>query len=229
MLVVAAWAMGHSSPPTLFLTATIMNTPAFSEQDELEPRPDRRWGWYFLVGLGAAMLGGLMFLAWLGTPRSSTWAGKPLPELDLQPLLGTDRPLGKADLQGKVAVLHFWGTWCPPCRLEFPEFVAEFAPLSDHGDLMVVSVSCSPGPEYDLDELREKTQEFLAPYQFPYPTYCDPTAMTRQQLALIAPGGSFGYPTTLIVDRQGTIVHAITGYREGEMHRLAQRVEAMLD
>ncbi len=205
-----------------------MNTPELSEQEEWTPPPDRTRGWYLLIGLGTAMLAGLVLLAWLGTPRGNSWVGKPLPPIDLHPLLGTDRPLTHADLQNRVTVLHFWGTWCPPCQIEFPEFVAEFSPLNDHSDLVVASVSCSPGPEYDLEELREKTEEFLASYSFPYPTYCDPTAMTRQQLALISPGGSFGYPTTIVVDRRGIIVHAVTGYREGEMHELARRVERML-
>lgn len=180
----------------------------------------------YVVVFGIVMLAGLLTLAWIGRPPRSVMSGKPLPRIDLQPLLHADTPISKESLEGKIAVLHFWGTWCPPCRLEFPEFAKLAEEFSDSADVQVVSVSCSGGVEYDLDDLKAKTEAFLSEYP-PIPTYSDSAALTRSQLGLLSPSGTFGYPTTVVVDRSGTIVTAIEGYYEGEMEKLTEQIKAL--
>ncbi|GIW99547.1 MAG: hypothetical protein KatS3mg111_2880 [Pirellulaceae bacterium] len=199
-----------------------------SESHDDIPPADRSRGWLYLITIGTLMLMGLLFLAWLGNSRRDSWVGKPLPPVDLQPLIGAEKSLSREDLAGQITVLHFWGTWCPPCQLEFPEFAAAFAPLHGHPNLIVASISCSSGPEYDLSSLREETEAFLRGFDAPFPTYSDPTAFTRQQLALIAPSGSFGYPTTIIVGPDLRIKEAAVGYREGHMEELARNVQRWL-
>lgn len=183
---------------------------------------------FYVLIFGTVMLIGLLLLAWMGRPPRSVMIGQQLPKLDLQPLVYSEQPIGNEQLQDKLSVIHFWGTWCPPCQAEFPEFAELASEFQDHPQVEIVSVSCSQGPELDLSSLQRKTAEFLSAYPHPIPTYSDSTAMTRQQLAMLSPTGSFGYPTTLLVDRSGTIIEAIEGYSPGAMQKLADQIESQL-
>ncbi|MEO8271236.1 MAG: TlpA disulfide reductase family protein [Aureliella sp.] len=182
----------------------------------------------FLFIFGAIMLVGIMFMAWMGRPPAVVTVGKSLPSLDLQPLLPGTEPISREQLLGKLTVIHFWGTWCQPCKLEFPEFIKLADKFSDNSQVAIVSVSCSSGAEYDVDELRIKTEEFVSAYGTQIPTYSDPAAMTRHRLAFILPNGSMGYPTTLLVDREGKILELLEGYLPGDMEKLSLSVERQL-
>jgi cytochrome c biogenesis protein CcmG/thiol:disulfide interchange protein DsbE len=195
-----------------------------STAQPFRPRPSNTNLYIF----GAIMLCGIMFLAWIGRAPVVVTIGKPLPQIDLQPLLGDAPPISREQLLGKLTVMHFWGTWCAPCTEEFPGFAKLAAQFVDNPEVAIVSVSSSAGPEYDLDELRLETEKFLSAYEMPIPTYCDPAAMTRQQLAMILPNGSMGYPTTLLVDREGKIAELLNGYLPGDMEKLMHRIESRL-
>ncbi|MEZ6081205.1 MAG: TlpA disulfide reductase family protein [Pirellulaceae bacterium] len=174
------------------------------------------------------MLVGITFMAWMGQPPAVVTVGKPLPPLDLQPLLEETEPISHEQLLGKLTVIHFWGTWCPPCQAEFPEFAKLAAKFSGNPEVAIVSVSCSQGPEYQLDELHQQTEAFMSAFDTSIPTYSDPAAMTRQQLSLILPNGSMGYPTTLLVDREGKILELLEGYLPGDMEKLSLSIERRL-
>lgn len=183
---------------------------------------------FSILVFGLIMLAGILFLAWIGRPALVVTVGRDLPRLDLQPLLDGTPDISREQLLGKVTVLHFWGTWCPPCKEEFPEFTKLAAHFADNPGVAVISVSCSPGPEYDLEALREKTVDFMSSYGAAMPTYSDPAAMTRQQIAMILPNGSMGYPTTLLVDRDGKIFKLLNGYYPGDMQKLIPAIEGKL-
>ncbi len=175
------------------------------------------------------MLLGTLALVWLGTPPASQAIGQPLPPVDLTPLLNVESAPTTNDLKGKVTVLHFWGTWCPPCRLEFPEFVELANKFADQPQALIVSVACSGGPEYDLEELKSETESYLSGVSPGMQTYSDPAGMTRGGLAMILSGGTFGYPTTVLVDRDGNIADVMQGYREGAMRKLERQIESLLE
>ncbi len=210
------------------------DTPSSIEREPSEPRPDHALdtappNHSFVLTIGSIMLVGLVALAWIGRPPRQEIIGERLPPLDLQALVNTERGIENADLDGKLTVLHFWGTWCHPCHLEFPEFAQLVAEFGELEDVAIVSVSCSSGPEFDMQRLTEQTHQFLQEQtDLDIPTYADSAAMTRQQLALMMPNGSFGYPTTLLVDREGVIVEALDGYLPGEMEKLAESIRERL-
>lgn len=174
------------------------------------------------------MLLGTLVLVWLGTPRGTPVIGQLLPPLDLQPLVNSDSAPTTESLVGKVTVLHFWGTWCPPCRDEFPGFVKLAKKFENEPRVAIVSVSCSGGPEYNLAELKSETEAYLTDVAPGMPTFCDPAAMTRAQIAMLLSGGTIGYPTTMLADSEGRIVDVLAGYREGDMEKLQTRIEAMM-
>jgi cytochrome c biogenesis protein CcmG, thiol:disulfide interchange protein DsbE len=182
-----------------------------------------------LLLFGGFMLLGTLFLVWLGTPTASQSIGQPLPTLDLQPLLNVESSLTLDEVRGKVTVLHFWGTWCPPCRLEFPEFVELANKFAGHPQTLIVSVSCSGGPEYNVEELKSETETYLNKIAPDMKTYSDPAAMTRSGLAMLLFDGTFAYPTTVLVDSDGNVADVMQGYREGAMQKLETRIKSMLN
>lgn len=151
------------------------------------------------------MLIGLLVLISLATRFKETGVGKPLPDLDLKPLVGVESVPTATDLNNKVIVLHIWGTWCPDCRREYPDFVKIYEQFRNDPNVAVLSVSCTPDVEDNLQKLAEDTQKYYAELGVDLPTYCDPVAYTRGQMAMIAPSGSSHYPTTVITDKKHTI------------------------
>ncbi len=174
------------------------------------------------------MLLGTLVLVWLGTPRGTPVVGQVLPGLDLQPLVNSDTAPTREGLTGKISVLHFWGTWCPPCRAEFPKFVKLAKKFENESQVVIISVSCSGGPEYNLKTLKSETEAYLSEVAPSMSTYCDPAAMTRTQIAMLLSGGTIGYPTTVLTDSEGKIAQVLAGYREGDMEKLEQQIESML-
>jgi thiol-disulfide isomerase/thioredoxin len=104
---------------------------------------------------------------------------------------------------GKVRILNFWATWCPPCRKETPMFVELQEEYGAQG-LQFVGVA--------IDE-KEKVRDFIDTYGVNYPTLVgaeDAIEVAKQY------GNRFGaLPYTVVINRQGTIVHA----QSGEMTR----------
>ncbi len=178
---------------------------------------------YFVLLFGVFMLAGLLLLAWIGSPKTVTAVGEELPTLDLQPLVATDEIPTVEGLKGKIAVLHFWGVWSPESVRGYPGFVRLAKRFEDAPDVKVFSVISSAGPDFDLDGLRQSAQEFMESVEAPLPTHADPAAMTRGKLALLFPNGTFGYPTTILVDRDGVIVAT----ERSDMQRLSEQIESL--
>lgn len=167
------------------------------------------------------MLVGVMFLVWLGRDQSKL-IGQTMQEIDLQPLWNASEPITDTPWKDKTVVLHFWGTWCGPCRAEYPQFELLRKKFESDPSVRFISVSCSAGSESDLDALREETKRFLAPINNRAEVYCDRTAFTRMQLARMMASQGMGYPTTLVIDRSGVIRDAWIG--QANMAHLEKKI-----
>jgi thiol-disulfide isomerase/thioredoxin len=153
--------------------------------------------------------------------------GQPLGDLDLVPLTQRSRSLTAADLRGKVTVLNFWGTWCPPCRQEFPDLVEIWKQYRDRSEFQLLAVSCGAGQREDLAALTQETLEFLKYEGVPdFPAFSDPEQRTRQAVDAVA--GFTGYPTTLLLDQQGQIVRIWVGYDPAMQADLTASIERLL-
>jgi cytochrome c biogenesis protein CcmG/thiol:disulfide interchange protein DsbE len=96
-----------------------------------------------------------------------------------------------AELRGHPVVINQWGSWCPPCRTEFP-FFAESAEA--HADeVAFIGV--------DIQDDRDAAEDFLAEFPVPYPSIFDQDAEAVQSI-----GWSGVSPTTWFVDERGEIV-----------------------
>lgn len=194
---------------------------AFSEQAEPERRGPN--GLVIMALMGVGMLVGILFLSWLGTPRVIPAVGQKLARLELRPLAFSDKELSEADLSGKITVLHFWGTWCPHCMTEFPEFAQMATELKGDDWIQVLSVACSEGPEYELATLTSEIKEYLQKQNVEMPTYADPAALTSGQVCNIMPNNELLYPCTLVLDTEGIVRGTWTGYEPGNMEKAKKK------
>ena len=124
--------------------------------------------------------------------------GKPAPSFTLQDLKGNQISL--SDFKGKVVVLDFWATWCPPCVKEIPHFIELYEQYKDKGFAMV-------GISLDYQGI-SVVKSFARKYQVNYPIL-----MTDGQVDK-AYGGITSIPTTFVIDSAGNIRQKYVGYRD---------------
>jgi peroxiredoxin len=93
------------------------------------------------------------------------------------------------ELRGKVVLLNFWATWCPPCRKEMPDLQALHDRFADEG-LVILGVS---------DEKAETVRKFLAEQKYTYPMLLDPGRTVSKQFEVD------GIPKTFVFDRDGNL------------------------
>jgi peroxiredoxin len=146
------------------------------------------------VRRASALLGFLTFLlagCYSGTrpPRIGTAA----PDFTVH---DADRQVSLSQFHGKTVVLNFWATWCPPCVEEMPSLVQMQQRLKDRG-ITVLAVSV------DVDE--DAYHRFLKDYKVDLLTVRDPSHKSSDLY------GTFKYPETYIIDRNGTLRRKFIG------------------
>ncbi len=118
--------------------------------------------------------------------------GNTAPDFTVQ---DADRKVTLHDLRGKVVVLNFWATWCPPCVEEMPSLVKLQSNLKDRVVVLAVSV--------DDDERSYRT--FLKKNNVDLLTVRDPQQKSNELY------GTFKFPETYIIDRQGVVQRKFIG------------------
>jgi thiol-disulfide isomerase/thioredoxin len=134
----------------------------------------------------------------------------PAPSLELKDLGG--RPLRLGDFQGKVVLLNFWATWCPPCRTEIPELVKWQRRYRNQG-LAVIGITYPP-------QTRSEVRRFTRKAKVNYPVALG-TEKTKRVFT-----SSETLPTTIVIDSEGHIRDVIEGIVFPE--EFAQKIEPLL-
>jgi thiol-disulfide isomerase/thioredoxin len=141
-----------------------------------------------LLRLGIGVLSiALVFAIYIGMHERVVVAGDPAPEFTIKADNG--RTVGVPDFGGKVLVLNFWATWCPPCVEETPS-LSQFAAAYANKGVVVLAVSV------DRDE--KAYRRFLDKFK--------PAFMTAREEKIHADYGTFMYPETYIIDAKGKVV-----------------------
>ena len=94
------------------------------------------------------------------------------------------------ELKGKVVLVNFWATWCPPCRKEMPDLQALYDKYKEQG-FVVLSIS---------DEEPAKVQPFITERKITYPVLLDPGRKVNEEFQVE------GIPKSFVYDRQGKLV-----------------------
>lgn len=144
--------------------------------------------------------------------QDSPSIGKPAPQFELV-ILSADLSLPSYQWQpGRVTLLHFWGTWCGPCKLEYPELSEMAGHLSvDEQRFDFVPVTCEYGGE-TFEGLWSKTHDYLQSNRIDSAAYADPRGVTRRSAAERLQRDSLFYPTSMLIDHQGKIAGVWEGY-----------------
>lgn len=110
-------------------------------------------------------------------------------ELNIQ-LKGVNVPdANLADFKGKVVFLNFWGTWCPPCRAEYPSIQKLYEAKKDKVQFVLVA----------MQDEEEKVKQFLAENKYTTPVYLAKSPLAEKMLPK-------SFPTTFLVGQNGRIL-----------------------
>lgn len=162
----------------------------------------RRW---LKAGLILCLMGSAVFF-----PDASTVSAQGLPKY-LQPVAGKpkaadftlpdldEKKVSLSDFRGKVVIVNFWATWCPPCRFEIPAMQRAWVKLRDKG-VMLLAVHMGG----DADEV----WSFADQYGVQFPVLIDADSSVARAWRMV------GLPTTYVVDPDGRIVLRAIGGRE---------------
>ena len=123
--------------------------------------------------------------------------GMPAPGFTLPDLEG--KLHGLADYRGRVVVLNFWATWCPPCIDEMPSLQRLHQALADQG-VAVVAVS--------VDERFSDVPDFVQKFNLTFSVLFDEGKKVSRTYQ------TFKYPETYILDREGRLKSKVVGPRD---------------
>ncbi len=108
-----------------------------------------------------------------------------------------DGSLSMDSLRGKVVLVNVWATWCAPCRVEMPLLEATWQRHRAAG-LVLLGASVDRGDPADV-------RTFITSRNITYPIAIVGDDVIREL------GGVFGYPTSVLIGRDGRILHRVTG------------------
>lgn len=140
-----------------------------------------------------------LLLGWLLYQRipvyqaSSRMVGREAPDFTLSTLDG--RTYRLSELRGKVVVVNFWATWCLPCKVEIPILKSLHSELENDG-LVILGLT---------QESAAQVMPFVQEHQMNYPILIDDRSEAADAY------GIRGYPTVVVVDRDGKINSFTTG------------------
>jgi thiol-disulfide isomerase/thioredoxin len=133
-------------------------------------------------------------VAWVFLLPYCSKDGKPpapvlAPDFTLNTLDGQEMTLSK--LKGKVVLLDFWATWCPPCREAIPHLINLQKTYQEKG-IEVIGMNMDKG---DVETIRR----FVKSMDIPYPITVTPEEVSRSY-------GVTALPTTILIDKEGKII-----------------------
>ena len=104
--------------------------------------------------------------------------------------------LDSKDFEGKVVIVNFWATWCPPCLKEIPDFIKAYDEFKDKG-LEILGLAVS--------DTEDKVRQFVKNNDVNYPV-----AMATDEIVQAFQPGNY-IPSTIIIDSKGAIAHRHVG------------------
>lgn len=135
-------------------------------------------------------------------------AGSAAPSFSLLDLSGNVVSL--EEHHGKIVLLDFWATWCPPCRMSIPELVKLQDEYRNKG-LVVLGIS--------MDDPGRVNDEYLLGFKekarINYPILRPNMAVIRNYFGHEAPA----LPTMFVIDREGEIINKVVGFRPGVLEK----------
>jgi peroxiredoxin len=159
----------------------------------------------------------LLMSAVLAAPAQKPGAGltslldkPPAPDFQLSDVDGNIHRL--SDYRGRVVIVNFWATWCPPCRAEMPSMQRAWEKLQQE-EIMMLAVN--------VGEDEDTIFQFTANYPVEFPLLMDLDSKIIEEWPVR------GLPTTFVVDPQGRLAYRAIGGREWDKTELLEQVKAL--
>lgn len=137
--------------------------------------------------------------------------GTPAPELKARDLAGAPKTL--SDYRGKVVLLNFWASWCPPCLREIPSMERLRIKMAGR-PLAIVAL--------DSAEAQEDVNAFLSTMKPGFPVLLDPDGSNTRRWKV------FALPTTFLLDAEGRVRYVLTGPTEWDEGEALAVIESLL-
>ena len=159
----------------------------------------------------ALMLGLFVVALYTSLRDNAVKVGDTAPDFSIKTDHG--RTITARDFGGKLLVLNFWATWCPPCIHEVPSLNELQRQLGPKG-LVVLGVS--------QDENEKDYRDFLARFQVSYLTARQPDAAIRNLY------GTIQIPETYLIDSKGKVVEKVVSETDWASPQMVEHVQSML-
>jgi len=148
--------------------------------------------------------------AWADASLTPMKGKPPAPDFTLVDMDGEKHRL--TDYRGRVVIINFWATWCPPCREELPSMNRGWAKIKNEGIAMVA---------VNVGEDEDTIFSFQGDYPINFTILLDSKGEVINQWPIL------GLPTTFVVDKQGRLAYRAIGGREWDSDALLNKVRAL--
>ena len=165
--------------------------------------------------IGIAMLVLVLFAMPTYRQGEASIAGKTAQDF---PLEVWGKPGHLTDLKGKVVILNFWATWCPPCVEETPA-LNHLQKYIEARNGVILGVAADEDPAAFEKFLRDQGIVFL--------TYRDPSTKDNHSPIALSYGTSM-YPETYVIDRRGKIARKFIGFQQWDSPDMLAYFDALL-
>ena len=116
------------------------------------------------------------------------------------------------DFKGKVVLLEFWATWCPPCRLSVPE-IQELHEKMEGEDFKIIAIT--------VDDKLQRVRRFVRKKGVTYTVVMDDKGVDDAY-------GVYSIPTTILLDKEGNVALTQKGYAPGMYDTLEKDIRELM-
>lgn len=163
----------------------------------------------FLLILGGLLAVGMVL--WDALQDRTISAGSMAPDFSIKTEDG--RTMSRQNFGGKVLVLNFWASWCPPCAAETPSMKIFHERLKDQG-VVLLAIS--------VDKNADKYRAFLKRFGVNFATAHDPAARISGSYS------TYRYPETYVINKDGRVVEKIVGRKNWADENFLRSIQALL-
>ena len=147
------------------------------------------------------------------TERSMAVEEGKAPDFTLTDMSG--KKVSLSALRGKVVLVEFWATWCPPCKDAVPEMNKVYEKYKDK-NVEVLAICVDQG-----SDVMSKLNSFVKEYRVNYPVFVDDKKVNVSY-------GVANVPVAFIIDKEGKVAKKHVGFMEDLSERVSRDIEALL-
>lgn len=145
---------------------------------------------------------------------NAAFVNDPAPDFTLNNLEG--KPVSLTDFKGRVVLINFWASWCPPCKKEFPELHALAQEMAGKPFSLVA---------INLDKSQNRVEKFLEKFQ---PVSKTMTILLDPDQKTVAAYVARSMPSSFIIDASGTIRYVHFGFSDQDPPKWRKEINDLL-